>query len=119
MGLSQGGINSNWTGTILPTGTLSSQIDTSGLSVLGLIIRNMTAGTLTAMVSDKPDAESGVFLDLKDNAGANVVLAHGSGAFAVSSVALEPLAAYRYVRIKASAGQTTGAEVVLVMKAHG
>lgn len=119
MGLSQGGINSTWYGTILPTGTLSGQIDTSGLSILGLIVRNVTSGTLSAMVSDKPDSAGGVYVDLQDSVGVPVAISSGSGAFAVSTLALEPLAAYRYVRIKLSVAQTTGAELIMPMKAHG
>lgn len=101
-------------GTILPTATLSSELDLAGASAVGLIVTtSMTLGTLGFMVSDKPDAQSGVYRDLKGSDGANVAVGPVSGTFAVSGAVLAALKGYRYVRIKTSSAQASGLAVEL------
>lgn len=116
MGLSQGSFYNIREGTIPANGTLSEVFDVAGYNMLGLLVSSsMTAGTLTAQVAA---TEDGTYYDLKDNAGANVQLATGSGTFAVSGVALEPLSPFRYIKIKSSVSQGSGLQMTMTLKAH-
>ncbi len=109
-------------GTILATGTLSSQFDLQGYQLAGLIaLTNSVNGTLGFMVSDKPDApdfpggQTGVYRTLYKNDGTTVQITAPSGQFAISSEYLLPLVGYRFVRVSSTA-QTTGLSLVLTLK---
>lgn len=115
-------LNNTIYGTILATGTLSSQFDLQGYVLGGLIaLTNSVNGTLGFMVSDLPDTPAqpgfpaGVYRDLYKNDGTTVQITAPSGQFAISSEYLLPLVGYRYVRVKTTA-QTTGLSLVLVLK---
>lgn len=109
-------------GTILATGTLSSQFDTQGYQIAGLIaLSNSVNGTLGFMVSDLPDTNpiagqpGGVYRTVYGNTGAAEAITAPSGQFAIGSQHLLPLSGYRYVRISSTA-QTTGLSLMLTLK---
>lgn len=103
-------------GTILATGTLSSQFDTQGYNLFGLITRtNSILGTLGFMVSDKSDEDSGVYRALVGSNGAAVAIGPVTGQFAISSDVLSVLRGYRFIRVSSTA-QTTGLALTLTMK---
>jgi hypothetical protein len=106
------------TGTILAAGTLSSQFDTQGYTVAGLIALDTSVnGTLNFRVSDKADADGGVYRLLYGSAGVAVAVTAPSGQFAITADSLTPLKGYRYVRV-ASTAQTTGLALVMTLKAE-
>ena len=103
-------------GTILAGGTITAPIDLSEYSLVGLIAETtMTLGTLTFRVSST--GEGGTFVDLKDDAGAAIEVGPVSGTFAVSTVALAPLIAYRYVQVKTSVAQASGLKFTMPVRA--
>jgi hypothetical protein len=109
-------LNNQIIGTINAAGTLSSEFNIQGYPLLGLIaLSNSVNGTLGFMVSDKPDAQGGVYRVLYNNAGAAIAITAPSGQFAISSEYLLPLAGYQYVRVSSSA-QTTGLSLTLTLK---
>ena len=103
-------------GTILATGTLSSQFDTQGYQIAGLIaLDNSVNGTLNFRVSDKPDSEGGVYRTLYGSNGSAVAVTINSGQGGISSDALTPLKGFRYVRVQSTA-QTNGLSLCLTLK---
>lgn len=114
--ISQRATNS-YHGTILPGGTLSSEIDLHGVTKFGLIaIDNFVSGTLAFKVSDKSDADGGIYVDLLKVDASRVTTSAVANKFAISSDVLTPLAAYRYVRLETGAAQTNGTAFKLVTK---
>jgi hypothetical protein len=103
-------------GTILATGTLSSEFNVQGYSLLGLqFLSSSVNGTLGFMVSDKDDAHSGVYRPLYAANGAPVAITVNSGQGAISSDALTPLKGYQFIRVSSTA-QTLGASIMLSLK---
>ncbi len=104
-------------GTILATGTLSSEFNIQGYSLLGVMaLSNSVLGTLGFMVSDKADVNSGVYRSLVGSNGAAVAVGPVSGQFGLSSEALLPLKGYQFIRVSTTA-QTTGLSLALILKA--
>lgn len=106
-------------GTILPNGTLTSEIDMREFSIQGAIATtSMTNGTLTFQVSPSSDADGGTYVDVKASDGTTVSLGPLSGTYALKGTDLEFLAPYHYVKIKTSVAQATGLQFKLPVKAH-
>ncbi|MDD5001483.1 MAG: hypothetical protein PHO55_10940 [Thiomonas arsenitoxydans] len=104
-------------GTILPGGTLSSEIDTGEYGVLGLIAAtSFTNGTITFRVSNLSDAEGGAYVSLKNTDGDDKSFGPVSGTFALTGDDLSCLAPYRYVRIESSIAQSAGVSFILPVK---
>lgn len=103
-------------GTILPAGTLSSEFNVQGYSLYGLqFLSNSVNGTLGFMVSDKSDANGGVYRTLYGSTGAAVAITVNSGQSAISSDALTPLKGYQFIRVSSTA-QTNGVQLMLSLK---
>lgn len=109
-------LNNTIYGTMLATGTLSSEFNLQGYSLLGLITAtNSVLGTLGFQVSDKSDANGGTYRTLVGSNGAPVAIGPVTGQFGLSSEALLPLKGYQYVKVSSTA-QTTGLSLVLILK---
>ncbi len=111
-------------GTILPNGTLSSQFDVQGYSLMGLqSLSNSVNGTLGFMVSTEgdtpnpPGSASTPYRTLYNGAGVPYTITAPSGQFAISSDALTPLKGYQFIRVSSTA-QTNGLSLVLTLKAE-
>jgi len=97
--------------TIAKDGTVSEIADLGGFATLGLLVPTLNAANLTFQVSN---LSTGTFYDLYDKAGATkTILTMGTGAKAIESVDLEDLKGYRFVKIVASAAQTTAARTLI------
>ncbi len=117
-------LNNTIYGTILAGGTLSSEFNVQGYSLLGLIaLSNSVLGTLGFAVSDLPDVPyqpgkpTGVYRTLVGANGTPVAIGPVSGQFGLSSEALLPVKGYHYIRISTTA-QTNGAALALILKAE-
>lgn len=120
-------LNNTVYGTILPNGTLSTEFDIQGYSLIGLqVLDSSVNGTLGFMVSDKTDTPAlitpsggaaGVYRVLYNNVGVPVSVTAPSGQFAISSDALTPLKGYQFIRVSSSA-QTNGVSLMLSLKAE-
>lgn len=87
-------------GTINAAGTLSEVIDKSDWDLAGLIVTStMGLGTLNLFAGH----DGGTLYPITGSDGATLAIGPVSGTFAVSSVVLEPLRAYRYVAIGTTA----------------
>ena len=91
-------------------GQESTIADLAGFAVLGLLVPALISCELTFYVRH---ISTGTFQLLKrnvlsDDSMESVKLEVGTGNQAISSVSLECLKGYRFVKIKASAGQTSG-----------
>lgn len=107
----------NYIGTILAGGTLSAEIDLTSFPKIGAIYHGMVNCTLTVQVSHIADADGGTYVDLLGSNGAALVLCGPTGANgAISGVVLEPLAPYRFCKIKSSVTQTGGVVLYLPVK---
>lgn len=105
-------------GTILATGTLSSEFNVQGYGLLGLqSLSSSVNGTLGFMVSDKSDANGGVYRPLYGALGVPVAATAPSGQWALSSDVLTPLKAYQYIRVSSTA-QTNGLALMLTLKSE-
>lgn len=105
-------------GTILAGGTLSSEINLLGYTYFGLqTLGSSVNGTLGFMVSNKSDADGGVYRTLYNNLGVPVAVTAPSGQFSVSGDALTALKGYQFIRVSSTA-QTNGLALVLTMKAE-
>lgn len=106
------------TGTILATGTLSSEFNMQGYTLSGLQALDASVnGTLGFMVSDKGDASGGIYRTLYGAAGVPVAVTAPSGQFAISGDALTPLKGYQYIRVSSTA-QTNGLALMLTLKSE-
>ena len=103
-------------GTILASGTLSAEIDLFDHVAVGLIYSGATNGTISFQVSHKPDAEGGTYVDLLGSNGVAVAVGPTAASGAVSGAVLEPLAPYRFVKVKLSIAQAGGVELLLPTK---
>lgn len=93
------------------SGTLSSVVDLGAYDRYGLLVTSpMLTGSLTFAVATDP---TGPFVDLVNADSSAVAVTGASGTFAVSATVLQPLAPYRYVRLKATS-QTNGLSFVFV-----
>jgi hypothetical protein len=92
--------------TIAKDASLSGAADLKGHGLIGLIIPTIDSANISFQVSD---SLGGAYVDLKDKAGDAITVTAGTGGFAVSADDLGPLAAYRFVKVKASAAQTPAA----------
>ena len=115
-------LNNTVNGTILAGGTLTSEMNIQGYTLIGLMATTSSVnGTLGFQVSDKPtvpvspDQTPGVYRTLYTNLGVPVSVTAPSGAFAISSDALTPLKGYQYVKVSSTA-QTTGLAITLILK---
>jgi len=105
-------------GTILAGGTLSSEINLLGYTYFGLQATTSSVnGTLGFMVSNKSDADGGVYRPLTNNLGVPVAVTAPSGQFSISGDALTALKGYQFMRISSTA-QTNGLALVLTMKSE-
>lgn len=106
-----------FTGTILAGGTLSSEFDLGGMDAVGLKTTSTPAnGTLSFQVSTIGD--DGTNVTYRDLYSAGAVLsftAPGVG-FALGSVELAPLQAFRFVKVKSSVTQTNGLGLHFIAK---
>jgi hypothetical protein len=103
-------------GTILAGGTLSSEFALQGYSISGVMaLSNSVNGTLGFMVSNKGDAQGGVYRPVYSSNGTAVELTINSGQGAVDTDALKTIRGYQYVRVSSSA-QTNGLALMLVLE---
>ena len=116
-------LNNTVNGTILAAGTLTSEMNIQGYSLLGMIATTDSVnGTLGFQVSDKPtiptspDQTPGVYRTLYTNLGVPVAVTAPSGTFAISSDALTPLKGYQYVKVLSNPAQTNGLAITLILK---
>jgi hypothetical protein len=94
-----------FTGTIPASGTLSQEFDIGSYSQFGLIYSGATNGTMSFQVSAKRDADGGTYQPLNLAAGTPVIAGPTAGSGAVSSVVLQALAGYRFLKIGMSTTQ--------------
>jgi hypothetical protein len=105
-------------GTILAAGTLSSEFALQGYSVSGVLaLSNSVNGTLGFMVSNKGDAQGGVYRPVYGANGAAVAITINSGQGAVDTDALKTIRGYQYVRVSSTA-QTNGLSLMLVLESE-
>lgn len=100
---------------IADTETESAIADLAGFAVLGLLIPTIDDCNITFLVNN---LSTGTFRTLKRNVLAddtmtNVLLKVGTGNMAVSSVSLEHLKGWRFVKIKTSAAQNGGPHTLI------
>lgn len=105
-------------GTILATGTLSTEFDLGGMDVVGLKIDGSpTNGTLSFQVSSIGD--DGTNVTYRDLYSAGAVLGFNipsATSFALGSVEMAPLLAFRYLKVKTSVAQATGMGLIFIAK---
>ena len=94
------------TGAIAEDGTTSAVIDIEGYAVTGLLIPTIDSANLTFTVSN---LTGGTYYTVKDMDGSTFTITASTGAFAVGSDDLSPLFGYRFIKVVASAAQTTAA----------
>jgi len=94
------------TGVIAKDGTTSAEIDIEGFAVAGLFVPTLNSANLTFQAAP---TSGGTFQDIKDGDGNAVTLTAGTGNYAVGADDMAFLDAYRYIKIVASAAQTTAA----------
>lgn len=105
-------------GTILAGGTLSSEFALQGYSVAGVMALDSSVnGTLGFRVSNKSDAQGGVYRPVYGSNGAAVALTINSGQGAVDTDALKTIRGYQYIRISSSA-QTNGLSLMLTLESE-
>lgn len=111
-------LNNQYIGTILAAGTLSSEFNIAGYGILGLQATTSSVnGTLGFMVSNKGDADGGVYRPLYNNLGVAISATAPSGQFAISGDALAALRPYQFIRVSSTA-QTNGLALILTVKAE-
>ena len=104
-------------GTILAGGTLSSEFDLGGMDVVGLKVNSTpTNGTLSFQVSSVGDDGTNVTYRDLYSAGAVLSFTAPSSPFALGSVEMAPLLAFRYLKVKSSVTQTNGLSLVFIAK---
>jgi len=94
------------TAVIAKDGTTSAEADLEGMTVMGLLIPTIDSANLTFTVCN---TTGGTFQTLKAMDGTAHTITATTGNFALACDDLSDLAAYRYVKIVASAAQTTAA----------
>jgi hypothetical protein len=105
-------------GTILAGGTLSSEFALQGYSISGVMaLSNSVNGTLGFMVSNKGDAQGGVYRPVYGSNGTAVALTINSGQGAVDTDALKTIRGYQYVRVSSTA-QTNGLALMLTLESE-
>lgn len=112
------GVNSDTRiGTIGASGTLSEEFDLGNWSMLGLMMRNATVGTLTFWVSEQSIANGGTPRQVYNSDGTvySITLPTGNSAFS-ASVVVNAIAPYRYVRVGTSTAQTNSPTVQFIVK---
>ena len=92
---------------------LTPAIDLEGYSISGLIIPVLTSANLTFTVSE---TIAGTYFTVKDKDAAAFTIAAGTGSLAVSSVDLEALKGYRFIKIASSAGQVSNRVFKFILK---
>ena len=95
-----------FTGTIPANGTLSQEFDLGSYSQFGLLYSGATNGTMSFQVAEKRDADGGTYRDLNLAAGTPVIAGPSGTSGAVSSVVLQALAGFRFVKVKMSIAQS-------------
>lgn len=109
-------LNNTVYGTILPGGTLSSEFNIQGYSLYGVQFLSASVnGTLGFMVSDKPDAQGGVYRPLYTALGVPVAVTAPSGVGAISGDAFSSLRPFQYIRVSSTA-QTLGLALMFNLK---
>lgn len=117
-----GGASNVLRATITATGTLTNEIDLSEYLLNGIIASGATNGTINFQVSAYPDAAVNVgytssYTTLYDDLGTAVAITLPTGTSAIGADKLRMLAGYRYVKIKTTPAQTTGALFLLPVRA--
>lgn len=95
-------------GTINAGGTLSNEIQIGEATCFGLVVpAGATSSAFGWYVSDRSDADGGVYVPLYNASGA---ISHGtrSGGFAIDSISLQVLEGHRFVRLQTGSAQTSG-----------
>jgi len=102
--------------TIAKDGTISTVVDLEDLSILGLLVPALDSANLTFTASDTSDGTfvtvKTVYLDSTDSFAATLAdftIPAATGGIAIDSSVLDALKGYRYIKVVASAGQTTAA----------
>lgn len=105
-------------GTILATGTLSTEFDLGGMDVLSLKIDGSPSnGTLSFQVSSVGD--DGTNVTYRDVYSAGAVLGYtipGATPFVLGATECAPLLAFRYIKVKTSVAQATGMGLIFIGK---
>ncbi len=117
-----GGASNVLRGTINAQGTLTNELDLSEYILNGMIVSGATNGTINFQVSAYPDASANAgytssYTALYDDVGSLVAITLPSGASSISADKLRGLAGYRYVKIKTTPAQATGALFLLPVRA--
>lgn len=100
---------SSVTATIASGQTVSGAVSLKGVAV-GLLIPTLDSANLTFQASD---ALAGTYRTVKDASGAALTITAGTGDLAVGAVVLEPLTAFAFIKVVASAAQSGGARALV------
>lgn len=108
-------------GTMDANAVQSNEIDLGASKAIGLVIQNLTSGTLEFLVSPYSDSDTrntSVYTNARTLAAAKIVTgALPTGTSALGGDGLTFLAPFRYVKILASTGQANAPTFTFVMKA--
>lgn len=106
-------------GTIGTNGTLSEEFDLTGYGMPMLLLDNLTLGTLTFLVSDKPLAPGvNTYRQVLDNTGTAKSVGPISGNVAIAcDYIIQTIGPARYVRLLMSSAQANGPRCCFVVKA--
>ena len=102
----KGRYNGYTTCVIAQDATTSAAADLEGCAIMGLLIPAIDSANLTFTASN---LYAGTYYTVKDKDASTFTIAAATGSLAISSDDLTPLAGYRYVKIVASASQTSAA----------
>ncbi len=91
---------------IAQNGTTSAVADIEGYGITGLLIPTIDSANITFQVSN---LTGGTYYTVKDMDGGTFTITAGTGGFAVGADDLSPLYGYRFIKVVASAQQTTAA----------
>ena len=97
-------------GTIAKDGTSTDAMDLEGYSVTGLMLPTLDTTNITFTASN---LVAGTYYTVKDMDGSTFTITATTGAMAVGSDDLSPLFGYRFVKVVASAAQTTAARTII------
>jgi len=95
-------------------GTTSNAVDLRGYGLIGLILPTLTNCNLTFEVSE---TEGGTYRALNDNLGAAVTITAATGNRAIAADDLNPLSAYRWVKLVSNPVQAAARTCHFIVKA--
>ena len=105
--LAGGGRQHGYTTCIIAKdGTTSAVADVEGYGITGLLIPTINSANLTFTVSN---LTGGTYYTVKDSDGLTFTITASTGNFAVGADELSPLFGYGFIKVVASAAQTTDA----------